>query len=134
MLLRAGSGRVTFLDMDALAQDIGTRRFAPATATLVALHEGDALRIDSWLISWRIFSRSAEQFILRQLVSIAARMGAARVIGEYRPSGRNEVVAQVYPRLGFAPAGAGLFRREVARGSDGLATHIAAMAGRREAG
>jgi FkbH-like protein len=104
------------------------------TATLVALHEADALRIDSWLMSCRIFSRSAEQFILRELVSIAASMGVAWLTGEYRPSGRNEVVAELYPRLGFAPAGQGLFRREVARGCDGLTTYIAAMAERRDAG
>ncbi len=98
------------------------------TATLVALHEADALRIDSWLMSCRIFSRSAEQFILRELIGIAAAMGATRLIGEYRPSGKNEVVAQLYPRLGFAPIGEGLFQREISLGREDLVTHIVTVA------
>jgi hypothetical protein len=40
------------------------------TSTLVAVQEGDALRIDSWLMSCRVFSRTAEQFVLRALIGI----------------------------------------------------------------
>ena len=42
------------------------------TSTLIAVQEGDTLRIDSWLMSCRIFSRSAEQFVLRALLESAA--------------------------------------------------------------
>ncbi len=72
------------------------------TSTLIALEEGDALRIDSWLMSCRIFSRSAEQFILRYLLDVARRRGVQRIIGEYRPTARNGVVADLFPRLGFS--------------------------------
>jgi FkbH-like protein len=97
------------------------------TATLVAVFEGDALRIDSWLMSCRIFSRSAEQFIMRDLIGIAARAGATRLIGEYRPTEKNRVVAELYPGLGFVASGEGRFERRVATGVDGLTTHIAAV-------
>ncbi len=84
------------------------------TSTLVALLEGDALRIDSWLMSCRIFSRSAEQFMLRGLLAMAAERGAARLVGEYRQTARNGVVADLYPRLGFAVADdPALFVRQV---------------------
>jgi FkbH-like protein len=95
------------------------------TATLIALHEGDALRVDSWLMSCRVFSRSAEQFILRALLAIAAERGAARIVGEYIPSPRNGVVADLWQRLGFREE-AGLWVRDVAGGAiDGLDTAIA---------
>lgn len=81
------------------------------TATLVAFHEGDALRIDSWLMSCRIFSRTAEQFILRGLADIAAGRGAVRLVGEYLPTAKNDVVADLYQRLGFTRRQDGLFER-----------------------
>jgi FkbH-like protein len=98
------------------------------TSALIALPEGDALRIDSWLMSCRIFSRTAEAFILRGLLAIAAERGAARLLGEYRPTARNAVVADLFPRLGFSPAlPPGLFARAVgAPDLGGLPTEIAA--------
>ena len=96
------------------------------TSTLIALHEGDALRIEFWLMSCRIFSRSAEQFMLRGLVDIAAGMGATRLVGEYQPTAKNDVVAGLYPRLRFTAAGGALFERRLGGGVDDLVTYIAA--------
>ena len=72
------------------------------TSTVIAVQEGDALRIDSWLMSCRVFSRTAEEFILRGLMAVARDRGATRLIGEYAPTAKNGVVADLYPRLGFA--------------------------------
>ena len=66
-------------------------------ATVVALHEGDALRVDSWLMSCRVFSRSAEQFIMRGLIELARARGAARLIGEYQPTPKNDLVTHIAP-------------------------------------
>jgi FkbH-like protein len=96
------------------------------TSTLIALREGDALRIDSWVMSCRIFSRSAEQFIMRGLVAIATEMGARRLSGEYLPTPRNAVVAELYPSLGFTAAGDGCFIRPIGGSMDDLVTAIAA--------
>ena len=98
-------------------------------ATLIALHEGDALRIDSWLMSCRVFSRSAEQFMLRGLIRLAAARGARRLLGEYRPTAKNAVVAELYPRLGFMPEADALFTRDVGAGVDDLVTQITAVDG-----
>jgi FkbH-like protein len=95
------------------------------TSTLIAFKEGDALRIDSWLMSCRIFSRSAEQFILRGLIDIAAGMGATRLVGEYQPTAKNDVVADLYPRLGFVAAGDATFVRKVVAGTGDLECFIA---------
>ncbi len=72
------------------------------TSTVIAVQEGDALRIDSWLMSCRVFSRTAEEFILRGLLAIARDRGVNRLVGEYAPTPRNGVVADLYARLGFA--------------------------------
>jgi len=96
------------------------------TSTLVALREGDTMRIDSWLMSCRIFSRSAEQHMLRGLIGIAEGMGARRLMGEYLPTAKNDVVADLYPRLGFAPSEGAFFVRELGGGMDDLVTYIAA--------
>jgi FkbH-like protein len=94
------------------------------TSTLVAVKEGDAVRIDSWLMSCRVFARTAEQFILRGLIEIAGNMGALRLVGEYLPTAKNGVVADLYPRLGFRLEGDSLYRRDIVTGINDLATQI----------
>ena len=79
------------------------------------MHEADALHIDSWLMSCRIFSRSAEQLILRALIGIAAGMGAASVYRRIPPTARTELSRTLSPARVWA-AGAGLLRRDLARG------------------
>ena len=66
---------------------------------------GDALKVDTLLMSCRVLGRGVEALIMAELGRIAADAGARAVIGHYRPSGRNGMVADLYPRLGFAAAG-----------------------------
>ena len=94
-------------------------------STLIAFHEGDTLRIDSWLMSCRVFSRSAEQYILRGLRQMAQQRGAKRLRGEYRPTPKNDVVADVYTRMGFVAVDGTWFVREVDTGDEDLVTYIA---------
>ncbi len=96
------------------------------TSTLIAVRDADTLRIDSWLMSCRIFSRSAEQFMLRGLIGIAEAAGATRLLGEYRPTAKNALVAELYPSLGFTVAGDGIFVRPISGAMDDLTTAIAA--------
>ena len=103
-------------------------RFADhgVVSSLVALREGEVLRIDSWLLSCRVFGRTAEVFMLAELVRIARAMGASALEGEYIATARNGVVADLYPRLGFAPAGphGRLWRRDLALPQDDLISFI----------
>jgi FkbH-like protein len=94
------------------------------TSTLIAVREGDTLRIDSWLMSCRIFSRSAEHFMLRGLASIAREMGAAHLLGEYVPTPKNAVVAELYPMLGFVTTDDGFFVRPLDGAVEDLVTAI----------
>ncbi len=93
-------------------------------STLIAFQEDDAVRIDSWLMSCRVFSRSAEQYMLRGLIEQALGMGARRLVGEYLATAKNDVVAEVYPKLGFAPTETGFFARDITTPVDDLVTHI----------
>ena len=95
--------------------------------SLLAVREADALRIDSWLLSCRVFSRTAETFILRALVLWAREQGASTLVGEYRATARNAVVADLYARLGFAALSddGRWWQRELAAPLDDLTSAIA---------
>jgi len=69
-----------------------------AGGTVVA---GDALAVDTWLMSCRVIGRTLEDEIAGLLLAEARRRGLARVRGEYRPSPKNALVAGLYERLGF---------------------------------
>ncbi len=71
----------------------------------VALAEatGDALEIDTLLMSCRVLGRGVEAHVMAELARIAQGAGLARVVGRYVPSGRNGMVADLYPRLGLTP-------------------------------
>jgi FkbH-like protein len=64
---------------------------------------GADLVIETWLMSCRVIGRRVEEGILAILAAEAARRGARRLVGVYCPSGRNGMVADLYPRLGFTP-------------------------------
>jgi len=66
--------------------------------------ENDA-RIDLWLMSCRVLGRRAEEAILADVAAHARALGARRLIGEYRPTAKNGLVCDLYPRLGFAQIG-----------------------------
>jgi FkbH-like protein len=67
--------------------------------------EPDAVRVDTWLMSCRVIGRTAEQFTLRQFLERAMALGYRRVVGEYLPTKKNALVADLYDRLGFARDG-----------------------------
>ncbi len=95
-------------------------------ASLVARREGDTLRIDSWLMSCRVFARGAEAFLLRHLLAQAREQGCLAVTGEYLPTPRNAIVSGLYARLGFLPASddGRWWRRDPAAALDDLASEI----------
>ena len=67
--------------------------------------EGEALRIDTWLMSCRVLKRQVEEAVLNELARLALERGCTRLEGTYIPTAKNGMVAGVYPGLGFAPVG-----------------------------
>jgi FkbH-like protein len=74
-------------------------------AVLVLRVEGDSLAIDEYVMSCRVLKRGVEDFTLNCVVAAARELGLAFVRGGYRPSAKNEMVRDLYPRLGFTAEG-----------------------------
>ncbi|MFF1870165.1 HAD-IIIC family phosphatase [Kitasatospora herbaricolor] len=64
---------------------------------------GGELRIDNFLLSCRVFSRGIEQGVLSAVLGLADGAGLHAVTGHYRPTPRNHIVKDLFPRYGFAP-------------------------------
>ena len=58
--------------------------------------------IDTWLMSCRVLGRQVEAAALEVLRAECLERGAVALIGEFRPTPRNSIVAHNYARLGFA--------------------------------
>lgn len=67
--------------------------------------DGGALHIDNFVLSCRVFSRGIEQACLTQVLRQARTGGRDGVVGSYRPTPRNGLVSDFYPRHGFAAVG-----------------------------
>jgi FkbH-like protein len=70
---------------------------------LIAFRRGDALDVDTWLMSCRVIGRTLEHEMLAQLAAQAAAEGRPRLRGTYVRTAKNAQVADLYPRLGFRP-------------------------------
>jgi FkbH-like protein len=71
---------------------------------LIAACEGPAWRIDTCLMSCRVIGRGIETALLARVAGDAAAAGVRELVGEYVRSAKNALVADFYPRHGFALA------------------------------
>ena len=62
---------------------------------------GDALEIDTWLMSCRVLGRQVEEATLNLIVKRAIELGAKQLIGRYLPTAKNGMVKEHYAKLGF---------------------------------
>lgn len=72
---------------------------------LILAKQGEALFIDTWLMSCRVLKRGMENFTLNTIVKIAKEQGFTKLIGEYVPTPKNGMVENHYKNLGFTKAG-----------------------------
>jgi FkbH-like protein len=70
------------------------------TGVLIAVPEGDGLRVDTWLMSCRVLGRRLEEAMFAGLVRYAADNHYTHITGEYIPTDKNSQVADLYDRLG----------------------------------
>lgn len=79
--------------------------------------DGDLERIENFLLSCRVFGRGIEQACLAAVLRHARAGGASAVLASYRPTAKNRIVADLWPRYGFTPlvedAGATTFRHDL---------------------
>ncbi len=67
--------------------------------------DGDAVRLDLWLMSCRVLGRGLEEETLNLVAAEALRLGARRLVGVYVPSAKNGMVREHYAKLGFTQVG-----------------------------
>ncbi len=67
--------------------------------------EPDCWVIETWLMSCRVLGRQFEEFMADSMMAAARGRGIRRIYGEYRPTAKNGLVADLYTRLRFTPAG-----------------------------
>jgi FkbH-like protein len=68
----------------------------------VPAEEPDTVRIDTWLMSCRVIGRTVEQFLIGHFLRRSQELGYSRILGEYLPTKKNALVADLYERLGFS--------------------------------
>jgi FkbH-like protein len=65
------------------------------------MQDDQDLLIDTWLMSCRVLGRQVEPTTLNLIAAQAQRLGARRLLGEYRPTKKNAMVRDHYAKLGF---------------------------------
>ena len=96
-----------------------TDRFGDNGMISVVIVDAGTWKIDTWLMSCRVLGRRMEEVVLDQVVRAARAGGATALTGRYIPSVKNKMVADHYPRLGFAlvdgePGGETVWRLDLA--------------------
>src|SRR3546814_14442865 len=95
-------------------------------AVVVLRQDCDRLHVDTWVMSCRVLGRTVEEFTANAIRRVALRRGCRTIVGAYRPSPKNGMVAELYDRLGSERvSGDGdvrLWLQVVARGTDGWET------------
>jgi FkbH-like protein len=59
------------------------------------------LHVDTWLMSCRVLKRQVEEETVNELMRLANRYGAERVLGRFIPTAKNAMVRTLYPDMGF---------------------------------
>ncbi|MBC7543294.1 MAG: HAD-IIIC family phosphatase [Candidatus Sericytochromatia bacterium] len=70
-------------------------------ALLIAAYQDQALIIETWLMSCRVLGRTVEAAMFHHVVAWAQARGAAVIVGTYRPTPKNALVAELYAQFGF---------------------------------
>lgn len=68
-----------------------------------------SLFISEWLMSCRVLKRGMEEFIINKIIRTAKETGFAKVVGQYIRTPKNEMVENIYERMGFAACPNNLF-------------------------
>ncbi len=65
--------------------------------------------IDTWFMSCRVLKRGMEEFIINTIIEEAKKAGIVRLTGEYIPTAKNKMVADIYEKMGFTAIDGGRY-------------------------
>jgi FkbH-like protein len=57
--------------------------------------------IDTWLMSCRVLNRQLEEEMMNEIARLAEKHSCSRIMGVYIPTAKNQLVRNLYPRMGF---------------------------------
>jgi len=63
--------------------------------------DDEALEIENWVMSCRVFGRELEYEAMNIAVEAAKERGARTLVANYIPTPKNDVISRLYPSLGF---------------------------------
>jgi FkbH-like protein len=78
----------------------------------ILLHEGDAIEIDTLLMSCRVLGRGVEEAVFAAMAGHARSLHAAKLRGRYIATQKNSLVADLYRNQGFKPKGDGMWESD----------------------
>jgi FkbH-like protein len=84
-----------------LLDRIGDNGLVSAMILRPTADEGNALEIDNWVMSCRVFGRQLEFEAMNVAVEAARHLGIRRLIADYIATPKNGVISELYPNLGF---------------------------------
>ena len=71
------------------------------SAIILEKLNGNELFIDTWFMSCRVIKRGMEKFVLNTIVTYARENGYEKIVGEYIPTAKNDLVKEHYKGFGF---------------------------------
>jgi FkbH-like protein len=80
-------------------------RFGDEGSVALAIVDLAEARIDTFLTSCRVIGRKVEDRLLDKAIELCQARGHQRIIGEYVPTKKNQLVADFYDTHGFSPIG-----------------------------
>jgi FkbH-like protein len=104
--------RYTEADIERLADDSHYHNFSFTLSdkfgdnglicvVILEKQDSETLFINTWFMSCRVLRRGMENFTLNTTVTYAKESGFKRIIGEYIPTVKNQMVEDHYQNLGF---------------------------------
>ena len=103
--------RYTEAEVEALARDPGWRIVSVAAKDRFGDHgivgvmfirlNADNCHVDTFLMSCRVLGLGIEQYMLSFAAGVAKRAKVGKLVGEFIPTPKNKVAADMYARLGF---------------------------------
>ena len=82
------------------------------SAVILEKRADSELFIDTWFMSCRVLKRGMEEFIINSVLDAAKEAGASKVTGEYLRTPKNNMVCDIYEKLGFLRISDSLFETD----------------------
>ena len=84
----------------------------------------DTCVIDTFLLSCRVLGLKVEQYMVAYASDIAKRANVNELRGEYIPTSKNQLAADLYPKLGFKETGGTIYSADLQVQQFGVPAHI----------